>query len=283
MRLISNPGANRGAALGTALAIALLLPMAANAKVDVAALQAQSVGEHRSADNRARNEYRNPIQTLQWFGIEPGMTVVEIWPGGGWYSEILAPYLREKGKYYAAGFVVDAPDTPDYRKRYQKSYEAKLKANPAIYDKVVLNPLGPPNSWAPAPEGSADAVLTFRNVHNWMQGDFEQKMFDTFFKTLKPGGVLGIVEHRADTGTSVKDMKKSGYVTEEYVNKLAKKAGFKLADETEINANEADNHKHPKGVWTLPPSLRLKNKNRAKYLAIGESDRMTLKFIKPKK
>lgn len=267
----------------TTLALALLLPFAAQAEVDVAALQKYSVGEHRSADNRARNEYRHPVQTLQWFGIEPDMTVVEIWPGGGWYTEILAPYLRDNGKYYGAGFVVDSPDTPDYRKRYQKNYEEKLKAEAALYDKVILNPLGPPENWAPAPAGSADAVLTFRNVHNWMQGGFEQKMFDTFFTTLKPGGMLGLVEHRADTGASMKDMKKTGYVTEAYVMELAKKAGFKLADEIAINANEADNHKHPEGVWTLPPSLRLKNKNRAKYLAIGESDRMTLKFIKPKK
>lgn len=267
----------------TTLAIACLLPMAAHAKVDVPALQKHSVGEHRSADNRARNEYRHPIQTLQWFGIEPGMTVVEIWPGGGWYSEILAPYLREKGKYYGAGFDLDSPGTPEYRKGFQKQYEAKLAAAPALYDKVTVTPLGAPDSWTPAPAGSADAVLTFRNVHNWLKGEYEQKMFDAFFTTLKPGGILGVVEHRADTKTSLKNMKKSGYVTEEYVKALAKKAGFKLVDESEINANEADNHKHPEGVWSLPPSLREKNKNRAEYLAIGESDRMTLKFIKPKK
>lgn len=269
--------------LFTLAALALMLPLTAHAKVDVPALQALSVGEHRSADNRARNEYRHPIQTLQWFGIEPDMTVVEVWPGGGWYTEILAPYLRDNGKYYAAGFVVDSPDTPDYRKRFQKNFEAKLAAEPALYDKAILKPLGPPESWSPAPAGSADAVLTFRNVHNWMSGEFEQQMFDSFFAMLKPGGILGVVEHRADTGTTLKKMKTSGYVTEEYVMELAKKAGFKLVDETEINANKADNHKHPKGVWTLPPSLRLKDKNRAKYLAIGESDRMTLRFVKPRK
>ena len=262
-------------------ALVLALPLSAQAQVDVDALQAQSVGEHRSADNRARNEYRHPVQTLTWLGIEPTMTVVEIWPGGGWYTEILAPYLRENGKYYGAGFVVDSPDTPDYRKRYQKAFEDKLSAAPDLYDQAILNPLGAPDSWLPAPAGSADAVVTFRNVHNWVQGGFDQEMFDSFFKMLKPGGVLGIVEHRADPDTSIEDMKTSGYVTEALVKARAKKAGFKLVGETELNANPADNHKHPKGVWTLPPSLRLKDQDRAKYQAVGESDRMTLKFVKP--
>lgn len=264
-----------------ALFLALFLPLTVQAQVDVTALQELSVAEHRSADNRARNEYRNPVQTLTWLGLEPDMTVVEIWPGGGWYTEILAPYLREDGKYYAAGFVVDTPETPDYRKRYQKNFEDKLAASPALYDKLVLKPIGPPDSWSPAPAGSADAVLTFRNVHNWVQGGFEQKIFDSFFSMLKPGGVLGVVEHRADPGTSLENMKRSGYVTEKYVKELASNAGFELLAETQLNANPADDHQHPEGVWTLPPSLRLKEKDRAQYLAIGESDRMTLKFRKP--
>ncbi len=263
------------------LAPALLLPV--HAEVDVEALKSLSVGEHRSADNRARNEYRHPVRTLTWLGIEPDMTVVEIWPGGGWYAEILAPYLRDSGQYHGAGFVIDAPDTSDYRKRITNNFAAKLAANPAKYDKVRLAPIGAPDSYLPVPAASADAVLTFRNVHNWVKGEFEQEMFDSFFAMLKPGGVLGVVEHRAEVNTSLETMKTSGYVTDAYVQQLALKAGFVLGGASAINANPADNHNHPAGVWTLPPSLRLKDENRAKYLAIGESDRMTLKFIKPAK
>lgn len=260
---------------------AALLPV--HAEVDVESLKSLSVGEHRSADNRARNESRHPVGTLTWLGIEPDMTVVEIWPGGGWYAEILAPYLREKGRYNAAGFVTDAPGTPEYRKRITNNFVAKLAANPEKYGKVSLEPIGGPDSFSPYPAASADAVLTFRNVHNWVKGEFEQKMFDSFFAMLKPGGILGVIEHRAEVNTSLDVMKKSGYVTEAYVQQLALKAGFVLGGASAINANPADNHNHPAGVWTLPPSLRLKDENRAKYLAIGESDRMTLKFIKPDK
>lgn len=264
-----------------ALAVALLLPAVAGAQVDYSALKAQSVEAHRSAQNRARNEYRHPVQTLGWFGIAPDMSVLEVWPGGGWYAEILAPYLRDNGKYYAAGFVVDAPNTPAYRKRIQKQFEARLQAAPQLYDKAISEPLGPPDSWSPAPAASLDAVLTFRNVHNWIAGGFEQKMFNSFFKMLKPGGTLGVVEHRAEPGADINTMKKTGYVTEAYVKTLAEKAGFMFVAQSDINANAMDTHDHPKGVWTLPPSLGLGDKNRAKYLAIGESDRMTLKFTKP--
>lgn len=266
-----------------ALAAALLLPVSAYAQVDYAALKAHSVDTHRSAENRARNEYRHPVQTLQWFGISPDMAVLEVWPGGGWYTEILAPYLRDNGKYYAAGFVVDAPDAPGYYKRIQKSFDAKLQAAPKLYDKVISKSLGAPDSWSPAPAGSLDAVLTFRNVHNWIAAGVEQKMFESFSKMLKPGGELGVVEHRADPGASLAIMKKTGYVTEAYIKQLANKAGLKFVAESAVNANPMDDHKHPEGVWTLPPSLRLGDKDRAKYLAIGESDRMTLKFTKPAK
>ena len=263
----------------------LLAPLAAAtaqvAQVDFDALAALSTGEHRSAANRARNEYRHPVQTLSWFGITPDMSVVEIWPGGGWYAEVLAPYLRDAGTYYGAGFVVDAPDTPDYRKRFQKKFENKLAARPALYDRAKLAPIGPPDAFAPVAAASVDAVLTFRNVHNWVQGGFDQQMFDAFFAMLKPGGVLGVVEHRADPGTGLKTMQRSGYVTEARVKQLAEKAGFEFVAASAVNANPADDHDHPEGVWTLPPSLRLGDKHRAKYQAIGESDRMTLKFRKP--
>lgn len=263
------------------LALALLLPLVAQADVDYAALKAHSTDVQRSAANRARNEYRHPVQTLGWFGISPDMTVLEVWPGGGWYTEILAPYLRADGKYYAAGFVVDAADAPAYYKHVQKDFEAKLQAAPKLYDKVIGTALGAPDSWAPAPADSLDAVLTFRNVHNWIAGGVEQEMFASFFKMLKPGGTLGVVEHRADPGTSIEAMKKSGYVTEANIRELAQKVGFTFVAAAAINANAMDDHKHPEGVWTLPPSLRLGAKDRGKYLAIGESDRMTLKFIKP--
>lgn len=264
------------------LLTALLFAGAAAADVDYAALEKHSVGEHRPAEQRARNEYRHPVQTLSWLGIEPDMTVVEIWPGGGgWYTGILAPYLRPAGTYHAAGFVVEGPDVPGYRKRFQRRFEDKLAARPEIYDKARLAPIGPPDHYTPAPAGSADAVLTFRNVHNWVKGGFDQAMFDGFHEMLKPGGILGVVEHRADPGTELETMKRSGYVTEAHVKQLARKAGFEFVGSSPINNNPADDHDHPRGVWTLPPSLRLKDENRQKYLAIGESDRMTLKFRKP--
>jgi len=259
---------------------AAVLSFSAYSAVDYATLQSLTVGQHRSPQNVARNEFRHPIQTLNWLGIEPNMTVVEIWPGGGWYAEILAPYLRDNGQYYAAGFVTDAPGTPEYRQRVQQNFVDKLAATPAVYDQTMVSKIGPPNSYLPAPAGSADAVVTFRNVHNWIKDDTEQRMFASFFAMLKPGGILGVVEHRAAPGTSLADMKTSGYVTEAYVINIALKAGFELVESTAINANPADTHQHPAGVWTLLPSLRLKDQDREKYLAIGESDRMTLKFLK---
>lgn len=262
------------------LLFAALIAGVAHADVDYAALKANAVGAHRSADQRARNEYRHPVQTLAWFGVTPDMTVVEIWPGGGWYTEILAPYLRDAGQYHAAGFVVDGPNVPDFRKRSQRNFEAKLAQRPDIYAEARLAPIGPPDHFTPAPAGTADAVLTFRNVHNWLAGGFAQNMFDGFNAMLKPGGMLGVVEHRADPGTDLATMKTTGYVTEAYVKQLAANAGFRFVASTAINANAADDHDHPKGVWTLPPSLRLDDRDRHRYLRIGESDRMTLKFRK---
>lgn len=238
------------------------------------------VGDHRSDQNIDRNQYRHPIQTLDFFGLKPNMTVVEIWPGGGWYSEILAPVLKGRGQYYAAGFSLIAKRTPNWRKNYQKKFEQKLKQNPDIYSKTIITDLSIPERPEIAPAGTADLVLTFRNVHNWMKGDYAQAVFDSMFNALKPGGILGVVEHRAKPGTSLNAMISSGYVTEEHVIKLAQTAGFKLQDKSEINANPTDTTLHPKGVWTLPPTLRLGEKNHTKYLAIGESDRMSLKFIK---
>mgnify|MGYP000195972430 FL=1 len=237
-------------------------------------------GDHRSDKNITRNVYRHPEATLNFLGVRSDMTVVEIWPGGGWYSEILAPLLKDNGQYYAAGFSLVAKRTPDWRKNYQRKFEAKLKQNPEIYGKTIISDLSIPERPEVAPAGSADRVLTFRNVHNWMKGEYAQDVFNSMFNALKPNGILGVVEHRANPGTSLEDMISSGYVTEAHVIKLAETAGFKLDAKSEVNANARDGKIHPKGVWTLPPSLRLGEKNRDKYLAIGESDRMTLKFVK---
>ena len=237
--------------------------------------------DHRSPNNIARNQYRHPADTLAFFGLKGDMTVVEIWPGGGWYSEILAPILKDHGQYYAAGFSLIAERTPDWRKNHQRKFEEKLKQNPEVYGKTIVTDLSIPERTEIAPASTADLVLTFRNVHNWMKGEYAQDVFNSMYTALKSGGILGVVEHRAKPGTSLEDMITSGYVTEAHVIKLANAAGFKLDAKSEVNANAKDSSQHPKGVWTLPPSLRLGEKDQAKYLAIGESDRMTLKFVKP--
>ncbi len=237
-------------------------------------------GDHRSAANRARDRYRHPKETLTFFGLKPDMTVVEIWPAGGWYTEVLAPVLHDRGTYYACGWGPVGPDTPPFYAKTQRAFEAKLKADPAVYGKVKLSSCLHPKTDAPAPAGTADMVLTFRNVHNWMKAGIAPDMFRMFYRTLKHGGILGVVEHRANPGTSLADMIRTGYVTEQHVIDLAKAAGFKLVGESAINANPGDLKNYPDGVWTLPPTLRLGDKDRARYLAIGESDRMTLKFKK---
>lgn len=235
----------------------------------------------RSASFRSRDLYRHPLQTLQFFEVQPQMSVVEVWPGAGWYTEILAPYLRALGQYTAAGFVTSGKEIPEWRKDAMKSFRTKLKQAPGLFDRVRVTELGSPGSWQAAPAASADRVLSFRNVHNWMSGDYEKSMFKSFSDALKPGGILGIVEHRAEPGTSLEQMKKTGYVTEEYVIRLAQEAGLRLLAKSEINANPRDTKNYPEGVWSLPPALRLRDQDRETYLSIGESDRMTLKFVKP--
>ena len=252
-----------------------------NIKLTAKTVEQAMNADHRSPNNIARNQYRHPADTLAFFGLKADMTVVEIWPGGGWYSEILAPVLKDHGQYYAAGFSLIAERTPDWRKNYQRKFEEKLKQNPEVYGKTIVTDLSIPERTEIAPAGTADLVLTFRNVHNWMKGEYAQDVFNSMYTALKSGGILGVVEHRAKPNTSVEDMITSGYVTEAHVIKLANAAGFKLDAKSEVNANAKDSSQHPKGVWTLPPSLRLGEKDQAKYLAIGESDRMTLRFIKP--
>ena len=259
----------------------LFVSISASAAVDVPALQAAVDNPARAPEQRARDVYRHPLQTLEFFGIAPDMNVVEIWPGLTGYTDILAAYLHDRGQYTAAIPAADLPNASDYTKKNVAAYEAKLKADPARLGKVRVSQFSPPSRTDIAPAGTADAVLTFRNVHNWITAGAEQQAFDAFFKALKPGGVLGVAEHRAKPGSTLAEMKTSGYVNEDYVIALARNAGFELVARSQINANPKDTKDHPKGVWTLPPSLRLGDQDRDKYLAIGESDRMTLKFVKP--
>jgi predicted methyltransferase len=235
-------------------------------------------GDHRSSKNRARNASRRPAQTLAFFGIKPNMTVVEIAPGGGWYTEILAPYLKQNGKYYAAHY-----DPNHEREYYRKSvarFSEKLAANPALYGDVELTLFSPPSPMTPAPDGSADMVVTFRNTHGWMRDGQAEAAFAAMHKALKPGGILGIVQHRGDPEKDQDPKAASGYVREDVMIKMVEAAGFELVDHSEINANPRDTRDYPKGVWTLPPGFREGDVDRAKYEAIGESDRMTLKFVK---
>ncbi len=237
-------------------------------------------GTHRAADNRQRDTYRHPKKTLEFFGIKNSMTVVEIWPGGkGWYTEILAPLLGENGKLYAAHFSPDSPIA--FFTSSLKQFRKKLAGNPGVYEKVALTTLQPPAQLEIAPKSTVDMVLTFRNVHNWMEAGQANSVFKAMFDALKPRGILGIVEHRGIAELAQDPEARSGYVTEKHVKKLARRAGFEWIESSEINANPRDTKDHPAGVWTLPPTLRLKTLDIEKYKDIGESDRMTLKFRKP--
>ena len=238
-------------------------------------------GDWRTPANVARDGYRHPAETLSFFRLQPDQTVVEITPGGGWYSEILAPYLRGHGQYVAA--IVDPAAVAqgsgrDYQQRSKDGLEKKFAASPALYDKTRVVAYSPsaPVFGAPA---SADLVLTFRNVHNWRSAGQAEGMFKGFFDVLKSGGGLGVVEHRAKRDVPADD--NSGYVGEAQVIALAEAAGFRLDGKSEINANPRDTKDHPNGVWTLPPSNNHDPKDAEKYKAIGESDRMTLRFVKP--
>lgn len=236
-------------------------------------------GAWRSPENVARDQYRHPRETLAFFGIESGRTVIEITPGGGWYAEILAPWLRTG--YVAA--VVDPQARPegrarDYATRSKEGLETLFASKPAQYSDarvVTYDPAAP----VFGPAGSADAVLTFRNVHNWRSDGVAEAMFQGFFEVLKPGGVLGVVEHRAAGDLPADD--RSGYVGQDQVIALATAAGFRLDESSEVNANPRDTRTHPNGVWTLPPSNNHDAEDRQMYQAIGESDRMTLRFVKP--
>lgn len=236
----------------------------------------------RSSEDRLRDEYRNPQQTLRFFGVEPEMTVVEILPGGGWYTDILAPLLQEKGTLYAAHFLL-GPDSRSYYVKSRKGFEERVASHPP-YQKVKLTSFDVVKPVEIAPAASADMVLTFRNVHNWYMREGDkglQTAFTAFYKALKKGGTLGVVEHQLPEALPDVMQEKSGYMKRSKVLQAAQLAGFKLVAESKVNANPLDSASHPKGVWTLPPRLAAPEGEEAKYLAIGESNRMTLKFIKP--
>jgi predicted methyltransferase len=265
--------------LSAGLALALAAPFAV-------AVHAQSPGGHdmaahgalakaiadpaRSEANRARDKYRHPLETLTFFGVKPTDTVVELIPGGGWYTEILAPYLANGGKLYEAVSPGKAQDT----------FKAKVAANPG-WSKVAV--VGLPTGMEEVADNSVDVVLTFRNIHNLAipgKGD-DARVFASAFRMLKPGGTLGIVEHRLPEDTQGITEAKSGYMKVSTVRRIAEAAGFEYVGASDVNANPKDTHDYPKGVWTLPPTYTEGDTDRAKYAAIGESDRMTLKFRKP--
>ena len=245
-------------------------------------------GDWRSADDRDRDRWRHPLESLTFWGLKPGQTVVEFWPGAGWYTDIVAPYLTGSGGVlYAACMEADDPGEPAARE-VAAAYRRKVEQKPTLFRSVKITSFGP-RSGAVAPAGTADLVLFLRNIHNWMARGLAEKAFHDAMAALKPGGVLGIEEHRAGPEGVQDVIASSGYVQEAYVRQLAKEAGFVLAASSEVNANPKDNHNHPFGVWTLPPTRLSAPRGQPadpafdhrKYDAIGESDRMTLKFVKP--
>ena len=261
--------------LAAALLAAGALAALAQAQPDLAAI---AKGAHRSPGNVARDPYRHPLETLAFFGVKADSVVVEILPGsGGYYMELLAPYLAAKGRYVAANRDELAP--PNYLEDHRKLL-ARLAAEPALYGKVLVTKFNADRHEI-APPGSADFVLTFRNLHNWIERGEVEGALRAFHRALKPGGILGVVDHRGRTDQSQEAQMKSGYVREDYAIALIEKAGFRLIGTSEVKSNPRDTKDHPEGVWTLPPTYRLGDKDRAKYAAIGESDRFLLKFLRP--
>ncbi len=248
------------------------------AGVDAARLDQILAGNQRSDANRARDVYRHPKETLTFFGARPDMTIVEIFPGDGWYTEILGPYVHGTGRLYAAHYPSDSDSK--YAQAGLNRFQEKLASRPDLYGEITVTALAP-NHLELAPPGSADMVVTFRNIHNWMGNDYAPEAFKAMYTALKPGGILGVEEHRGRADQPQDPKAKSGYVREDYAIALIESAGFKLVARSEINANPKDTKDYEKGVWTLPPNYTEGDKDRAKYAAIGESDRFTLKFIKP--
>ena len=269
-------------ALSGALVAVAMFAAPAMAKTDAAteaAIKAAIAGDHRSADNKARDQFRHPLETLTFIGLNKNMKVMEVWPGGGWWAEVLAPVLKDN--YIAAHFD---PERSEGLKKQVDAFKATLAKNEAKYGKPTVTALMPQSGkMTPVPAGSVDMVLTFRNIHNWMASGQEDAMFKVFYDSLKPGGYLGLEEHRAKTDQPQDPKAVSGYVREDFARAVAEKAGFKFVAKSEVNANAKDTKDYPKGVWTLPPTYREGDMDKAKYTAIGESDRFTMLFQKPAK
>jgi len=243
-----------------------------------AQLDAILAGDQRSAADRERDAYRHPRQTLLFFGIRPGMHVVEVWPEPGWYTQIIAPLVHARGRYYAALQPTDPASI--YLTRRRKAFRDMLAARADLYGGTEITTLGPGGGDI-APDGSADLVVTFRNLHDWMGEGWAPQALAAMYRALKPGGVLGVVDHRGKAGLPQDPKAKNGYVDEDYAVRMIEAAGFKLSARSEINANPRDTKDYPQGVWTLPPTYRLGTVDRDQYTAIGESDRFTLRFSKP--
>ncbi|MDQ0468808.1 class I SAM-dependent methyltransferase [Labrys wisconsinensis] len=263
--------------LALLVAVAAALPATAQEPADQ--LQRLVAGPQRSEKNRVRDPYRHPLEVLTFFGVRPDSDVVEILPGaGGYWTEILAPYLREHGRYTAANGEAASPSAEVQKDN--AGFKAKIAADPADYGKVAVSEFAADRHDI-APPGSADFVLTFRNIHNWMAAGETQGAFGAFYKALKPGGILGVEEHRGKPGEPQDPLAKSGYVRQDVAIGFAEAAGFRFVGSSEVNANPKDTKDYPAGVWALPPTFRLGDQDRAKYAAIGESDRFILKFVKP--
>ncbi|MDP5054719.1 MAG: methyltransferase [Congregibacter sp.] len=264
-----------GLALGAILAPAVLFSAPASAALD---WDTALNGKHRSEANAVRDMYRHPRETLEFFGLRDTMTVVELSPGGGWYTEVLAPLLKDSGSYYAAH---NSPNGGAYSRRSLGAYLQKLGNEDEVYGAVTVTTLGPADAVVIAPAGTADMVLAFRNIHSWMRADTLANTLLVAYDALKPGGVFGVVQHRAKDGRTPERMKETGYVSEDYIIAAARSVGFELDARSEVNANPKDAGDYADGVWELPPSLVTADENKAARMAVGESDRMTLKFVKP--
>jgi predicted methyltransferase len=259
------------------------LPDSAATPADDEALRAALAGAHRSAANRARDGARHPYETLRFFGIRPTQRVVELTPGGGWYTEILAPYLRPQGLFCTAHFAKDTGS--EGRRRARANYDARLAKQPELYDRLFSGTLPSGGRFgditaALEKDGGADLIVTFRNVHNWLEDGSLDDTLKACFSLLKRGGVLGVVDHRAAPGTPIETQMKTGYVTEALMEARAQQAGFRLAARSEVNANPRDTKDHVGGVWSLPPTYAGKDVDRERFAAIGESDRFTHRYVK---
>jgi predicted methyltransferase len=252
-------------------------------------IAAAAEGEHRSEANRARNQYRNPVETLTFFGLTPDMTVIEVWPGGGWYTEILAPVLRDEGQLIVASFPDDAESA--FQARAARALRDKLEAEPEIYDRVQVVGFAPPGHNSLGDPESVDMVLLSRHFHNFIAAGTVSDVLEAAYQVLRPGGVLAVIQHRDLPDAVPEEELRTGYVREDHVIERVTHAGFELAGRSEVNANPRDTRDHPAGVWSLPPTLQHcrtmedeaeRADCEAHFRAIGESDRMTLRFVKPR-